>query len=79
MTTLTRAEMEEKYGSIPFASTFLVGKEYRWTICRAHADVTWTTEDGGDTWRQGRVVWSDERSRRDMEALEMQRIQREEK
>ena len=77
MTTLTRAEMIEKYGALPMGMP--KDEKYAWTICRAHADVTWTTFDGGDTWRQGRVIWSDERSRRDLEALEMQRIQREEK
>ena len=74
MTTLTRAEIQEKYGSVPPA--IQKGLPYRWTICRAHADVTWTTEDGGDTWRQGRVIWADERNRRDMEALDQQEIQR---
>ena len=74
MTTLTREQMIEKYGSLPMGMPKDV--PYRWTICRAHADVTWTTTDGGDTWRQGRVVWADERNRRDMEALEQQEIQR---
>ena len=75
MTTLSREQMTEKYGSPP---SFLVrvGERFTWRICRAHADVTWTTFDGGDTWRQGRVVWSDERNRRDMEALDQQEIQR---
>ena len=74
MTTLSREQMEEKYGSVPPAIP--KGNPYRWTICRAHADITWTTEDGGDTWRQGRVVWSDERNRRDLANLEQQEIQR---
>ena len=73
--TLTRAEMEERYGQIPLTC---VG-EFKWTINRAHASVTWVTEDGGETWKQKDVVWAGERNRRDMEALEMQRIQREEK
>ena len=75
MTTLTRAEMTEKYGSVPPAIP--KGNPYRWTICRAHADVTWTTEDGGDTWTKGDIIWADERNRRDMEALDQQQIQRE--
>jgi len=74
MTVLTRTEMIEKYGSVPMGMP--KDEKYAWTICRAHADVTWTTFDGGDTWRQGRVVWSDERNRRDMEALDQQEIQR---
>ena len=69
---MTRAEMIEAYGSLPMGMT----ETFTWTICRAHADVTWTTHDGGDTWRQGRVIWSDERNRRDMEALDQQEIQR---
>ena len=74
MTTLTRAEMTEKYGSVPPAIP--KGNPYRWTICRAHADVTWTTEDGGDTWQKRGVMWADERNRRDLANLEQQEIQR---
>ena len=78
MTTLTRAEMIDKYGSPP---SFLlrVGERFTWRICRAHADVTGKTTDGGETWTKGDITWADERNRRDMEALEMHRIQREEK
>ena len=71
----TRAEMEADYGSVPPAIT--KGVAYRWTICRAHADVSWTTTDGGETWAKGSIVWAAERARRDDERLEMQRIQRE--
>ena len=74
MTTLTRAEIQEKYGSVPPAIP--KGNPYRWTICRAHADVTWTTEDGGDTWQKRGVMWADERNRRDLANLEQQEIQR---
>jgi hypothetical protein len=75
MTVLTRTEMTEKYGSLPMG----MPKDtlYRWTICRAHADVTWRTTDGGDTWTKGDIIWADERNRRDMEALDQQQIQRE--
>lgn len=75
MTTLTRAEMEARYGQIPIT---VVG-EFKWTICRSHADVTWVTKDGGETWKQTNAIWAQDRAQRDMEALEMQRIQREEK
>jgi len=75
MTILTREQMIEQYGSLPMGMT----ETFTWTICRAHADVSWRTTDGGDTWKQKSVIWSEERNRRDMEALEMQRIQREEK
>jgi len=77
MTTLTREQMIDKYGSLPMG----MPKDtlYRWTICRAHADVTWKTTDGGETWTKGDITWANERNRRDLEALEMQRIQREEK
>ena len=74
MTTKTKAEMEADYGSLPLLVT--AGERYTWRICRAHADVTWTTDDGGDTWQQRGVIWAEQRARRDMEALEMQRIQR---
>ena len=73
MTTLTREQMTEQYGSVPPA---IPDGEYKWTIHRSHASVTWTTTDGGDTWRQKGVVWADERNRRDMEALDQQEIQR---
>ena len=73
----TREQMIEKYGNLPMG----MPKDtlYRWTICRAHADVTWKTTDGGETWTKGDITWANERNRRDLEALEMQRIQREEK
>lgn len=72
---LTRDEMTERYGSLPFGIT--VGSEYKWTICRAHADVTWITVDGGDTWRKKGIIYAGERQRRDDANLEQQRIQRE--
>ena len=75
MTILTREQMIEKYGSLPMGMP--KDTPYRWTICRSHADVTWTTKDGGDTWTKGDIIWSEERNRRDMERLEMQRIQTE--
>lgn len=73
--TITRAEMIERNGSIPP----IIPKDghFKWTINRAHATVTWTTEDGGETWKKGNIVWAEERNRRDLEALEMSRIQRE--
>jgi len=73
MTTKTRSEMEADYGSLPLLVT--VGERYTWRICRAHADVTWTTDDGGDTWQQRGVIWAEQRARRDNEALEQHRIQ----
>ena len=74
MTFLTHAEMTDRYGTVPPAIP--PGKEYRWTISRAHADVTWMTMDGGATWHRRGVIWADERQRRDIEALEQQEIQR---
>jgi len=72
--TRTRAEMIEEYGSLPMG----MPKDtlYRWTICRAHADVTWRTTDGGETWTKGDITWANERNRRDMEALDQQTLQR---
>jgi hypothetical protein len=72
-TTLTRAEMEEKHGSVPP----VLGTHFTWTISRHFADTTWTTSDGGETWELKKLIWAAERNRRDMEALEQQRIQRE--
>lgn len=71
---LTREQMTERYGSVPPAIP--AKREYRWTICRAHADVTWITLDGGATWRRRGVIWADERNRRDLANLEQQEIQR---
>lgn len=70
---LTRAEMEAEHGSCPpsYITT--------WTIHRAHASVTFVTDDGGAHWRKRGVLHAAERARRDNQALEMQRIQREEK
>jgi hypothetical protein len=65
--------MIEQYGSIPMG---IPAGEYRWTIHRAHATVTWITTDGGDTWTKKGVVWADERNRRDLANLEQQEIQR---
>ena len=75
MTTLSREQMTEKYGSPP---SFLVrvGERFTWRICRAHADVTWTSDDGGETWQKRGVMWADERNRRDLANLEQQEIQR---
>lgn len=72
---LTKAEMVERYGSIPPLAT--PGTRFTWTINRAHASVTWISDDGGETWEKRGVVWAAERERRDEEALEMARIQRE--
>ena len=68
----TRAEMEAEYGAVPPVSTM-------WTIHRAHASVTFVTDDGGDHWQRVRIIHAAERARRDEQALEMARIQREEK
>ena len=72
---LTRNDMIARYGSIPFAIP--QNSPYRWTISRAHADVTWVTQDGGATWSRGTVIWAEARATRDLAALEQQRIQRE--
>lgn len=69
MTTKTRAEMEADYGSLPPATT-------TWTIHRAHASVTWTTDDGGDTWTRKTLVHAADRARRDAQAVEQADIQR---
>ena len=69
---LTRAEMEAEYGSIPPFSRV-------WTIHRAHASVTWYSDDYGEHWMKRSVLHAAERARRDDAALEMARIQREEK
>ena len=71
--TRTRAEMIEAYGSLPMG----MPETFTWTICRAHADVSWTTTDGGETWKQKNVIWAAQRQQRDNQALEAQRIQRE--
>ena len=71
---MTREQMIDKYGSVPFAIP--KDKPYKWTIHRAHASVTWITTDGGDTWTKKGVVWADERNRRDLANLEQQEIQR---
>lgn len=68
----TRAEMEHEYGSVPPVTT-------TWTIHRAHASVTWVTDDGGEHWTKRTVLHAAERARREDEQLEMARIQREEK
>lgn len=68
----TRAEMEAEYGAVPPVSTV-------WTIHRAHASVTFVTDDGGAHWTRRRLVYAGERARNDAHALEMTRIQREEK
>jgi hypothetical protein len=65
----TRAEMEAEYGSVPFVSTV-------WTIHRAHASVTFITDDGGEHWAKKSTAYAAERARHDEQALEMQRIQR---
>jgi hypothetical protein len=75
MTTKTKAEMEADYGRIPMLIP--ADGHFTWTINRAHATVTWVTDDSGETWRSKGVIWAAERARRDNEALEMQRIQRE--
>ncbi len=67
----TRAEMEAEYGSVPPSFTTT------WTINRAHASVTFVTDDGGEHWTKRGVVWAAERKRREDDALEAQRIQRE--
>ena len=69
----TRAEMEAEHGSCPpsFITT--------WTIHRAHASVTYITDDGGAHWTRRSVTHAAERARREEFALEMARIQREEK
>jgi len=69
----TRAEMEDEHGSCPpsYITT--------WTIHRAHASVTFVTDDGGAHWTRRNLVYAGERARRDEQALEMARIQREEK
>ena len=69
----TREQMIEQYGSVPMG---IPDGEYKWTIHRAHASVTWITTDCGATWQQKRVLWAAERNRRDMEALDQQEIQR---
>ena len=68
----TRAEMEAEYGSIPPVTTV-------WTIHRAHASITFVTDDDGDHWTRRSITHAAERARRDEQALEMARIQREEK
>jgi len=68
----TRAEMEAEYGLIPPVTTV-------WTIHRSHASVTYVTDDGGAHWTRKALVYAGERARREEAALEMQRIQREEK
>ncbi len=68
----TRAEMEAEYGSVPPVSAV-------WTIHSAYGSVTFVTDDGGDHWIKKGNVSAAERARRDEQALEMARIQREEK
>ena len=72
---ITRAEMIERNGSIPP----IIPKDgyFKWTIHRAHASVTWITEDGGETWGKAGVIWAEARNQRDLAALEAQRVQRE--
>ncbi len=67
---LTRAEMVEKFGSVPPLAT-------TWTIHRSHASVTYVTDVGGEHWMKRGVLYAAERARRDDEALEMERIQQE--
>lgn len=57
----------------------MVGSRFTWTVSRAHASVTYVSDDGGDTWEKRGVVWPSERARRDEDRIEMTRIQREEK
>lgn len=66
---LTRAEIEAEHGPIPPVSTV-------WTIHRAHASVTYVTDDGGAHWTRRSVLYAAERARRDEQALEMAQIQR---
>ena len=68
----TRAEMEAEYGPVPPVST-------QWTIHRAHASVTFVTDDGGEHWTRRSLTYAAERARRENDDLEMARIQREEK
>lgn len=68
----TRAEMEQEYGAVPPVSKV-------WTIHRAHASVTYVTDDGGDHWIRRSVLHAAERARQDEHAAEQSRIQREEK
>jgi hypothetical protein len=65
--------MESIHGSCPpsFITT--------WTIHRAHASVTYITDDSGAHWTKRGIVWAAERAQREDAALEMARIQREEK
>ncbi len=51
----TRAEMIDKYGSVPMLSTV-------WTIHRAHASVTWVTDDGGEHWTRKHIDYAAERT-----------------
>ncbi len=57
----TRAEMQAEYGSCPPSRT--------WTINRAHASVTWVTDDGGEHWAKQRVVHAAQRAQRDLASL----------
>lgn len=66
----TRAEMEVEFGSVPPVSRI-------WTIHRAHASVTYVTDDGGDHWMRRSVLHAAERARRDEQACEQARIQQE--
>lgn len=59
----TRAEMQAEYGSVPPVSRV-------WTIHRAHASVTYVTDDGGDHWTKRSVLHASIRARQDELAVE---------
>jgi hypothetical protein len=74
MTTKTRLEMQDAYGSVPIS---IPSEPYTWTIHRASKSVSWTTRDGGMSWTLTRVVSGEQRAHNERVAHEQHRIQME--
>lgn len=63
---------------LPGAPMVCVGEgPHYWTAHKSHASIRYVSHDKGKTWEKVSATWAAERARRDEEALEMQRIQRE--
>lgn len=76
MTTIrTRDEMREQgFGSPPPANQ---AGEMHWTIHRGGKSSRFVSRDHGDTWEHVNTTWPEENARRQMEAYEQNKIQRE--
>lgn len=75
MTTITRAEMIERFGGIPL--TVRAGERFTWTIHRGWGVHRYVSDDGGETWRHAGSTSHAQQAHDDEVRLEMQRIQRE--